>query len=366
MVLISMMVTPDLEFSFGKIVGTLYGISLFYAAVDWSRQRTDAIPLAAVTVVLGCGAAALGLLGTEWVIKSPLFSGVLTLLPPVIRGVPGAESGFNPNQVAGALIMLVPVQTATLWAMASDGALGRWRRIAYACALAAGLALTLGVVLLAQSRAALVALLLGLLLMSYVLLRRLRPALLLLLLAVTIILLVAGPQNIDQWFVQQGWMIETGSDSLVQRMELWQAGLDVLADHPLAGTGMNLFRRIARQRYPLFQFSLDRDIGHSHQTYLQVALDLGIPGLVFYLAALGGTLAVGHHSFHHNDQPGARLVALGGSVGLLVHAIWGMTDAVALGAKQGFLWWLMLALVIASAVTRPSAVPRADHGRKTT
>jgi len=40
-----------------------------------------------------------------------------------------------------------------------------------------------------------------------------------------------------------------------------------------------------------------------------------------------------------------RLLALGLLGGLLAHFIYGMTDAVALGAKPGFLFWWLLGMV---------------------
>jgi putative inorganic carbon (HCO3(-)) transporter len=362
MVLVSTMVTPDLPFSLGKVVGTLYGFCLFYAAVAWSRRRVSILPLAVLAAGLGAGAALLGLLGTDWVVKIPVLRGVMQVLPAAIRGVPGAESGFNPNQVAGALIMLVPVQATTLWALVSDSALSRRRKVVLGAVVTIGLALTLAVILLAQSRVAWAALLLGLLLLLVAVARRFRLAWLLLLLAILVVVVSVGPVGVGQWFVERGWLIESGDASWAERIELWQVGLAVVSDHPFTGTGMNLFRQIARQRSPLFHFALDHDIGHSHQTYLQVALDLGIPGLIFYLSALGGALAVGWQTFRQAGQRLARssaprIIALGGTVGLLVHAVWGLTDAVALGAKQGFLWWLVLALVVASASPRQGGVP---------
>jgi hypothetical protein len=112
---------------------------------------------------------------------------------------------------------------------------------------------------------------------------------------------------------------------------------------------MNMFRRTI-WNYPVFHFPYGKDIGHSHQTYLQVALDLGLPGLVSYLALLGGTLYTGGRSYKQSPARLTRLTILGGLTGLVVHAVWGLTDAVALGAKQGFLWWAMMALVVAAVV----------------
>jgi putative inorganic carbon (HCO3(-)) transporter len=44
--------------------------------------------------------------------------------------------------------------------------------------------------------------------------------------------------------------------------------------------------------YPFFTVPPDTDIAHAHNIFLQTALDLGIPGLVAYLALLGSALVV--------------------------------------------------------------------------
>ena len=42
---------------------------------------------------------------------------------------------------------------------------------------------------------------------------------------------------------------------------------------------MNLF-------YPFFTISPDTDIAHAHNMFLQMAVDVGLPGLIAYLALL--------------------------------------------------------------------------------
>jgi O-antigen ligase len=154
---------------------------------------------------------------------------------------------------------------------------------------------------------------------------------------------------VGEWLVQQGWMLNAGAVSWSARLELWSRGLWAIADFPLTGTGLNMFRRMVWQLYPLFHFEYGKDIGHAHQTFLQVALDLGLPALVSYLALATGALVAGWHTYRESPRRLTRSIALGGLVGLVAHLAWGFTDAVALGAKQGFLWWAVVALIAAAA-----------------
>jgi putative inorganic carbon (HCO3(-)) transporter len=114
-------------------------------------------------------------------------------------------------------------------------------------------------------------------------------------------------------------------------------------DAPLTGMGMNVFRKAVYLIYPMFQLPASYDVAHAHNELLQAALDLGIPGLIGFLAIYIG--AVGMLARTMQAGGTMRLLALGLLGGLLAHFIFGMTDAVALGAKPGFLFWWLLGMV---------------------
>jgi putative inorganic carbon (HCO3(-)) transporter len=345
MALLSSLVTPDFSFSFRKVIGLVYGVAVFYAIVEWGQQHRTALPTEAVVVGLGCGAALLALLGTEWVIKLPVLDQVISRLPEVIRGIPGAEAGFNPNQVSGALVMFIPVQAVLLWDSITDSRASGGRRLWLSLAAGLALVLTSSVLLVAQSRASWAALLLGLLGMCAMAFRRFRRFLGLILVTGVLIVAVLWPLGVSTWLAEQTWVVSPGETSWAARVELWSHGLWTIADFPLTGTGMNIFRRMAGRSFPLYHFEYGQDIGHSHQAYVQVGLDLGLPGLVSYVALLFGIVASGLLTYRRSNIRSVRHVALAGVTGIVIHAMWGFADAIALGAKQSFLWWSMLALV---------------------
>jgi hypothetical protein len=111
--------------------------------------------------------------------------------------------------------------------------------------------------------------------------------------------------------------------------------------------GMNTFRKVVHLLYPLFLIPPDTDIASAHDQFLQTALDLGIPGLVAYIAlwaALGRMLrfaGAGGGSFD-------ALLAAGLAAGLLAQLVYMTTDAIPLGAKLGIFWWMAAILVAAS------------------
>ena len=68
-----------------------------------------------------------------------------------------------------------------------------------------------------------------------------------------------------------------------ERLKVYALTSNAIADTPLAGTGYGSFRQIFR----LYQDPSVRKIyGKAHNTYLENALELGLPGLIFLLAAI--------------------------------------------------------------------------------
>jgi O-antigen ligase len=139
-------------------------------------------------------------------------------------------------------------------------------------------------------------------------------------------------------------------DTLEGRFEVWSRALHGIQDFPITGMGLNTFRHIVHVLYPLFMIGPDFDLGHAHNEFLQAALDLGLPGLIAFISIQLGALQMVWHIFKtaQPDSSGVfsnRVLALGLGGGLFAHLVYGLTDAVALGAKPGAIFWLLLGLI---------------------
>jgi len=143
-------------------------------------------------------------------------------------------------------------------------------------------------------------------------------------------------------------------NSLAGRIEVWSRAIYGIQDFPFTGMGMNAFRKVMPVLYPLFTISPNMDIGHAHNEFLQAALDLGIPCLIafisLYICAFWMLIEIWKNSCQisigtTNWNRAVRLISLGLCGGLLAHMLYGMTDAVALGAKPGLLFWMLLGLI---------------------
>jgi putative inorganic carbon (HCO3(-)) transporter len=347
MVGVSLFVTIDVVLSLGKVCGMILGTLVFWAIVRWTTTA-DRLQFAALIFILaGIGLAASGLLGANWDNKFPAVGAITSHLPAAIRGVPGAEGGFNTNAIGGCLILFVPVQVALL-ALGTrgqfPGSRRRWSSAAFWLVQLLLLIVTAGTLVLTESRTSWIAFIAGAGVFLFWHNRWTRLA------------AAAGVLAVAVWVAAVG--VDQAMDSIISRagpafvstfdlrMKLWMPGVHGIQDRPLTGFGMNVFRKIIQTRYPGFPALPGEEPAHVHNHLLQAALDLGVPGLVAYLALwlLMGVLLV--QVYRRSSAPIYRSLASGLGVGLIGHFIFGMTDVIPLGAKVGVLFWLTVAFVV--------------------
>jgi putative inorganic carbon (HCO3(-)) transporter len=370
MVLVSLWATYDIEVSLPKITGIILGISFFFGLYFLTiSKKSIKIPLI-IYLLTSSGLALISLLGLRQFQKISLLQPLVQRLPQTLTSLPGAEGGFHPNEVAGSLLWVLPLLLSIFLLL-----LLRFKHrkqisllvyllitlIVFVLLLFSGL-----VFALAQSRTAYLALFLAVLLLIVLFLpRRFRISFTVVL---TILLLLSVWYAWQSGFIQNLYEETTiggttaSVTSLNGRIEIWSRAIYGIQDFPFTGMGMNTFRKIMPILYPLFTISPEVDIGHAHNEFLQVALDLGIPGLIafisIYMLSFGMLLQAweragsrrvptqqqGLSAFLHS-RAGVRALVIGIVSSLLAHALYGLTDAVALGAKPGILFWMLLGLV---------------------
>jgi putative inorganic carbon (HCO3(-)) transporter len=356
MALVSVAATFDLAFSLQKIAGLLFGVAVFFAVAAFAGQSPARLWIV-VAAFLGVGAAIAGasLLAMRWSSsKIPFLTPLRELLPQ--RGpVAGLAGVIGPNEVAGTLLWLLPLAISLTIAFAANVLRRRWQRL-LPFLLAAGASLAMGLTfLVTQSRSGLlgvvaamgVMLVLGL--WPY---RRLwLPASALLVVGGLTAFALAGEQAAGLVRSEMDRLLEVGDtdtqSSIDGRLQIWTRAVEGIGEFAYTGMGMGTFRRNIRELYPLFSDRPDDDIAHAHNHLLQAALDLGVPGLVAYLAVwLGAATMVA--SILSSRRPGMRPLAVGFGGSLAGAFVFGLTDAVALGARPGFVFWMLLGLVVAA------------------
>lgn len=337
----SVALTPDFANSVGKIAGLFFGLSLFIALLGLLRTDTLLKYGTALYLLGGVGFALIGVLGmpTFKVKHLDFLMKIKEKLPQIKFGLPGAELGFSTNAVGGTLLLMVPLffmLVLTAWNRRKETPRG----VLLLVLLLSGLIVTGGVFLLTQSRGSWAGLFLATVITGLVMLigkLKIKKLAAGLVIASLVMLIVIGG---GIYAMSKSEHLQPGlkqvQGTLWFRIHLWNITLPVISDNPLFGVGLNNFRKVEEVRY--FWSS-------AHNQFLHVAVELGIPALIGYLAMLIllGFMCAG--IWRTSANPWFRSAALGLGWGHLAFIFFGLTDAIPLGAKVGIFFWLSIALI---------------------
>ncbi len=385
MLLVSVWATYSIEQSLEKISGLILGLGAFFAIVRESRKPWGWGLSLAAFLAGGLGWALLGFLGMNYPVRFSFLAPVISRIPVIFQDLPGAESGLQHNAVGGTLTWVLPLfctlsvylskykiekrVTEKTWVRFTQSRVAVW-------GLRIGLwlgTLFLGLVLLlTQSRGSYLAFGITVLGMLFLVMpKRWRWILLVFVCLVVLVLgvLIVREGSWQGFIDQLGLSGEEGlsTRTLDPRLEIWSRAIYGVQDFPLTGMGMNTFREMVHVLYPFFTISpeLELDIAHAHNEFLQAALDLGVPGLIafisIYIISFWMLVKIWKNPSVEGVSPKtsnervtfivsqdlilkkALVLGLGG--GLFGHLIFGMTDAITLGAKPGIFFWMLLALI---------------------
>jgi putative inorganic carbon (HCO3(-)) transporter len=325
--------SADPGLSLPKLANILYGMTLGVIAARTARDQWGKDLLRTGLLLASVGVAAVGLVGTEWnSSKFGWFAAVHARLPrlsgAVVDSFGNIQPGIHPNEVGGVLALLLPIACAQ--AIFPGPSFGRW--------LGGGVvALSLPTLLLTQSRSAWLGVAGAVILLLARGWRRVWPLVCASLAVGLGGIMAVGPQR----FLEILWAVDAvawRAPMIEARLEIWRRGLLLLRDFPLTGIGLNLFPRLSDQFYPSPTLGPEAHIPHAHNIILQTALDLGLPGALIFFMLIGLTLV---RLWRQRDSASAGL-RTGLIAGLVGFALYGLLDAVTLGAKPGFLLWLVL------------------------
>jgi hypothetical protein len=133
--------------------------------------------------------------------------------------------------------------------------------------------------------------------------------------------------------------------SINTRLQMWQRSLEMLSNHPLTGIGMSMYRSAIRT--PQYQIPYFEEINftapHTHNEWLQIAVDLGVPGIVWFVALH----VYGAWLFWRTPHRWQAWI-VGIVAAWLAHSIYGLGDAVTLWDRFAFVFWLVVAWLVAA------------------
>jgi len=390
MVLVSLWATYSIEQSLEKISGVVLGLGVFFAVVRESRKSSGWWWSLTAFLGAGLGWATLGFLGMNYQVRFSFLAPVISRVPMIIKGLPGAESGLQHNAVGGAILWYLPLYcvlsvylskykienikykiekrvSGKTWVRFTQSRVAVW---VSRFGLWLGTLFIGGVLVLTQSRGSYLAIGITVLVILLLVMPKRRRWILLALIILFVIglgVFIVQAGGWEEFIAMMGLSAESGFslDTLGARLEIWSRAIYGVQDFPFTGMGMNTFREVVHVLYPLFTISPDLDIAHAHNEFLQAALDLGIPGLIAFVSiyvisfwmlvkvwqvpsgeGIFPKTSKGQTAFNISQDPVLKKVlVLGLGGGLFGHLIFGMTDAITLGAKPGIFYWLLLGLI---------------------
>ncbi len=350
MTVVGLYASVDRPSSLAGLWRILLGVAVFYGMVNALRAEAQLRRLPPALILGSFGLALVALVGTEWEVVR-LFPQLqfYRLLPRLLRDLQD-QNAFHPRIMGMALATWFPLPLALLL-FAPDKRHRAWAGIA---ALAMGLPL-----LLTQSLQAAVGLACALLFLAACWNRR---------------FLLSLPLGLGLLLVGLGWygpqratLVALSLDNplgiaAALRLDMWSRALAMIHDLPYTGIGLDAFPVIQSQFYPGVMIGPEP---HAHNLFLQIALDLGIPGLFAFLWLL---LGLGHAAFRAYcgcTDALLRALLLGAVGGVVSYLASGWLDTI-WTAKPSVLLWVLLGLVaVLSAAVVSSQEPRLSRRRLT-
>ncbi|MBI3942858.1 MAG: O-antigen ligase family protein [Chloroflexi bacterium] len=314
-------------------------IVVFYTVASWAydAQRIKLLTWG----LMGIGVA-LAILTPGSVQQKQVF---IQIPPALMTPLLPWPKGINPNVMGGILAVLVPLSAGLVLAQQQKRPL-YWVRLILT--VAGTLTIVVGLII-TQSRGAYFAAALSLLLMAILRWPQVRG----IVAGGLIGLVVLGFFWHDSIRTFITAILNTDAvTGLDQRAEIWSHAFYAIRDFPLTGIGIGTFGLAIPLFYPYITLSPGTSIYHAHNLFLQVGADLGIPGLVAFIALILSIAMVGFAGWRHwqktatSEMQGLILGSLGALCVMLIH---GMVDAVTWNLnKPALLVWAALGLLSAA------------------
>lgn len=352
---VSLFVTFDIDNSLPMVGGLIFGISFYYALAAFGGHSRRALYLALAAFILaGAGVTFLGLVHPIFLNRLAFFQPLSDAIPAVLLQFPGDADGFSPNRLSGTLLWVAPLT----WVLAVTGMAGdRETFPGWLAAVLTILFITLALLMSLTltflfSRAAQVSffvimvLLYGLLAWKH---KWLFVVAALVILAGSLFLASSETYRLraTQFLLILSGETTSGSTPLEAfsgRTEVWERAFYTVRDFPLTGVGLNNFQEVMLTYYPPLTFRSAEDITHAHNQLLIVGTDLGLPGLIAYIALMLGTATMLWQSWRRAAQRPQKILALGFGASLLAFQIFGLFDGIGLGEKPAVFFWFLTGL----------------------
>lgn len=366
MMLVSLYATFAINISLPNLSNMVFSIGIFFVVVRMSGKSSLWLYCLIGFLLAGIGLSGLSIVATGWFLnKFPLVSQVTDLLAKITTGLRGDSRTFHPNIIAGTFLWIMPVYLsvaafALLKIRTLISRIGKWQTTVLVVVIMLFTSIAGGVLILTQSRSAYLGLFATFLGLLFILIKKKSFRLIYtaaIIFGIVAIILFGGKAIENLTINPQSELTGLSLDSLQGRLELWSRTIYMIQDFPFTGVGMGTFQFVLPVLYPLFSISPDTIIPHAHNEYFQVAVELGIPGLISFIAVYMGCFSMAIDTLkkltelkikkplRQTEWIFFRFIIVGLSAGLLAHMLFGFSDAVILTSKPSFIFWVVVGLI---------------------
>lgn len=155
-------------------------------------------------------------------------------------------------------------------------------------------------------------------------------------------------QRYDTTLLLNPDILHNAQASLNLRLTIWRLSLQLVSDHPLTGIGLGAFQETFADYFPNLPLAGGLlTLPHAHNIFVQLALDLGIPGLLAYLGLMATLIRPLLLRLQHTGESRANLtypLAIGVISALAATVVVGCFDNALWGTKLLIIPWCLLAL----------------------
>jgi putative inorganic carbon (HCO3(-)) transporter len=325
---LTLAITPDLKLTMQFLGYFLAQLLAFYGVATWVRSQ-ERLYLTAWGLLLA--GTLLALLAPVLVLQTQKFFHLPTALITLHFLL---ELSVNANVMSGTLVILLPLGVALTISQFQSANGWLKKLVALSATILIG-----GVVVIIQSRGAYVALAIALLVLFYFANRGAA------LLTLGGLILAAGFVVIILLVFNQTKLEASSLQGVNERLEIWARAIASISDFPLTGIGFGTFTLATSQMYPFYLIDVSNGAPpHAHNLFLQVGVDLGVGGLISYIALL---LNISVSSLTQWKQNSPNWIILGSFASLSAFLVYGLTDAISWGTRPAFLGWAVLGLLLA-------------------
>ncbi len=141
--------------------------------------------------------------------------------------------------------------------------------------------------------------------------------------------------------------VQSGGDS--GRFELWDGAWAMIAEHPFLGKGVGTFMAFSKDYVP------GREPVYAHNFVLQMWAEVGIFGLLSFLAFVGAVLRGGLLVFLQNKSGKTAPILAGLLCGAVAFLVQSTLDTNLYSLQPSTMFWLFLGMI--GALSRPLSTP---------